>query len=235
MFNRPTFTRAAAALFALAASFSIAHAQAPAAEGFQEGKNYFLIEPAQPSSTDGKVEVTEIFSYACPACNAFQPTIKKLREALPANATLVYLPASFRPDEDWPVFQRAYYTAQALGIADKSHDATFDAVWKETDSKLRISDAVTHQPIKPMPTTEDVAQFFTKFGVKAEDAVATANSFAINAKMKRADAMLKAYGVDSTPTLVVAGKYRLTVSSAGSIDQVIPLVKYLITKESGAK
>ena len=133
------------------------------------------------------------------------------------------------------MFQRAYYTAQALGIADKSHDATFDAVWKETDSKLRISDAVTHQPIKPMPTTEDVAQFFTKYGVKAEDAVATANSFAINAKMKRADAMLKAYGVDSTPTLVVAGKYRLTVGSAGSIDQVIPLVKYLIAKETGGK
>lgn len=235
MFNRPTFTRAATALFGLVAAVSIAHAQAPAAASFQEGKNYFVIEPPQPGGSDGKIEVTEIFSYACPACNAFQPTMRKLHEALPANATLVYLPASFRPDEDWPVFQRAFYTAQALGIADKSHDAIFDAVWKDADSKLRISDAATHQPIKPMPTIEDVAQFFTKFGVKAEDAVATANSFAINAKMKRADAMLKAYGVDSTPTLVVAGKYRLTVTSAGGIDQVVPLVKYLIAKEAGGQ
>ncbi len=230
MFKRPTFTRVLAAFVALAATFSLAHAQAPAE--FQAGKHYFLVEPPQPTNTDGKVEVLEVFSYACPACNAFQPTIRKLHAGLPANAVMNYLPASFRADEDWPVFQRAYYTAQALGILDKAHDAIFDAVWKDNGT-LRTTDPVTHQLKKPMPSTEDVAQFFTRFGVKAEDAVATANSFAVNAKMKRADGLLKTYGVDSTPTLVVAGKYRLTVASAGGIDKIEPLVHYLIAKESG--
>ena len=64
--------------------------------------------------------------------------------------------------------------------------------------------------------------------------VATAKSFAINAKMKNADAQLKAYGVDSTPSLIVNGKYRLTVVSAGGIDKVIPLVKFLIEKDSAS-
>jgi thiol:disulfide interchange protein DsbA len=159
--------------------------------------------------------------------------VDKLKAALPANAELVYLPASFRPDEDWPVFQRAYYTAQALGIADKTHQATFDAVWKE-DGTLHIADPTTHRPIKPLPTIEIVAALYAKFGVKAEDVVATAKSFAINAKMKNADAQLKAYGVDSTPSLIVNGKYRLTVVSAGGIDKVIPLVKFLIEKDSAS-
>ena len=53
--------------------------------------------------------------------------------------------------------------------------------------------------------------------------------------MKRADAMLKAYGVDSTPTLVVNGKYRLTVASAGGVDKVIPLVKFLVEKEGATQ
>lgn len=215
--------------------FGIAFAAgAAAAEPFEAGKHYFAIEPAQPTSTGDKAEVVEVFSYACPACNSFQSTMHKLKAALPANAELVYLPASFRPDEDWPVFQRTYYTAQALGIVDKSHDATFDMVWKD-DGKLRISDAKTHRPVKPMPTIEDVAKAFEPFGVKADDFVATANSFAINTRMKRADTLLKAYGVDSTPTLVVNGKYRLTAASAGGLDQVAPLVKYLIDKDAAGK
>lgn len=200
---------------------------------FEAGKQFFLIEPPQPTHSGDKVEIVEVFSYACPACNAFEPTVDKLKASLPANATLVYLPASFRSDEDWPVFQRAYYTAQALGIADKTHQATFDAVWK-SDGTLRISDPKTNRPIKPMPTIEDVAKLYSTFGVKADDVVATANSFAINTKMKQADAELKAYGVDSTPTLIVNGKYRLTAQSAGGVDQVIPLVNYLIDKETKA-
>lgn len=215
--------------------FGIAFAAgAVAAEPFEAGKHYFAVEPVQPTSTGDKAEVVEVFSYACPACNSFQATMHKIKAALPANTELVYLPASFRPDEDWPVFQRTFYTAQALGILDKSHDATFDLIWKD-DGPLRISDATTHRPVKPMPTIEDVGKAFTRFGVKADDFVATANSFAINAKMKRADTLLKAYGVDSTPTLVVNGKYRLTAQSAGGLDQVAPLIRYLIEKDAAGK
>lgn len=222
--------RASVLLFGLAFA-ALAHA---AGDDFEAGKNWFPVEPAQPTANADKIEIVEVFSYACPACNMFQPTMQKLKAALPANADIIYLPASFRPDEDWPVFQRAFYTAQALGIIDKSHEATFDAVWKDEGS-LRIADAKTHQPIKPMPTIENIAAFFSKFGVKAEDVVATASSFAINTKMKHADAQLKAYGVDSTPTLIVNGKYRVSIASAGGLDKVVPLVKFLIAKESAGK
>lgn len=221
--------RASTLLFGLAFS-ALAHA---AGDSFEAGKNWFAVEPPQPTSTGDRVEVVEVFSYACPACNAFLPTMDKLKAALPADAELIYLPASFRSDEDWPVFQRAYYTAQALGIAGKTHPATFDAVWKE-DGTLHIADATTHRPLKPLPTIENVAAFYAKFGVKAEDVVATANSFAVNAKMKQADAQLKAYGVDSTPSLIVNGKYRLTAASAGGIDKVVPLVRFLIAKDSAS-
>jgi thiol:disulfide interchange protein DsbA len=228
--ENPMLKRASVLLLGLA----FAHLAPAADDVFESGKQYFPVEPAQPVSNPGKAEVVEVFSYACPACNLFQPGMQKLKAALGANTDFVYVPAAFRADEDWPVFQRAYYTAQALGIVDKSHDAMFDAIWKD-DGPLRISDATTHKPVKTMPTIDDVAKFFTKFGVKAEDAVGVANSFAINTKMKRADAMLKAYGVESTPTLIVNGKYRLTAQSAGSVDKVVLLVKFLIAKDGAAK
>jgi thiol:disulfide interchange protein DsbA len=157
--------------------------------------------------------------------------MNKIKKGLPANAVLNYVPASFNPKEDWPMFQRAYFAAQVLGIADKAHDATYDAVWKKGSLAIFTGTSLKN----PLPSIEDAGAFYAQFGVKAEDFVATANSFAINTKMKRADAYIKAAGVDSTPTVIVAGKYRLTPLSAGGLDQSEQLVRYLIQKESGAK
>jgi hypothetical protein len=59
------------------------------ADNWVQGSNYFLIRPELPTSVaPGKVEVTEVFSYACPACNRFYPVVDRLRAALPANAEL---------------------------------------------------------------------------------------------------------------------------------------------------
>jgi len=210
--------------------FSAAHAQ-PASE-WRAGEHYFVIDPPVPTSSGDKIEVAEVFSYGCPACNFSYPSVDKLRKALPANAVMNFVPAAFKPDEDWPMFQRAYFAAKALGIADKTHDAMFDAVWK-TD-ELAIFDKAGNKYKKTMPTIEDAANWYAKFGVKAEDFVAMANSFTINTRMKQATAWIKAAGVDVTPTIVVNGKYRLTTTSAGgSWDKAQELVLYLVKQESG--
>lgn len=222
--------RASALLFGLAFA-ALAHAAT--GDSFEAGKNWFPVEPAQPTSTGDKPEIVEVFSFACPACNAFQPTVDKLKAAIP-EAKLVYLAASFRPDEDWPTFQRAFYAAQALGIDDRVHQPTFDAVWKP-DGSLHIADPVTHRPASPMPTIEDIAKLYAKYGVKAEDFVATANSFAVNLQMKRADQQIMAWGVDSTPTIVVDGKWRLDPRSANGAQQAVDLTLFLVNKELAAK
>ena len=66
------------------------------------------------------------------------PTMKKLKAALPANAQLVYLPASWNKAEDWPMFQRAYLTAQSLGVADKAHEPMYQAIW--TTGELGVTE-----------------------------------------------------------------------------------------------
>jgi protein dithiol oxidoreductase (disulfide-forming) len=200
-----------------------------------EGKNYFTIDPAQPTGVPDKIVVTEAFSYACPACNAFHTTADQLAQALPSNAVMTYLPVSFRPDENFPLFQRAYFAAKALGVADKTYDAMFDAVWKS--GELASDDLTTGRP-KPQsawPTIDDVAKFYAKYGVDPKEFVAVANSFSINTQMKRADDMVKAYGVEGTPTIIVNGKYRFTPGDAGGYPQSIELTKWLVSKEAAGK
>jgi thiol:disulfide interchange protein DsbA len=200
-----------------------------------EGKNYFTIEPQQPTGNPDKIVVTEAFSYACPACNAFHTTADQLEKSLPSNAVMTYLPVSFRPDENFPLFQRAYFAAKALGVVEKAHDAIYDAVWKS--GELASDDLTTGRP-KPQsawPTIDDVAKFYAKYGVDPKQFVAVANSFSVNTQMKRADDMVKAYGVDGTPSIIVNGKYRFTPGSAGGYAQSLELTQWLIAKEAAGK
>lgn len=197
-----------------------------------EGKNYFRIEPAQPTDDPSKVVVTEVFSFACPACYHFKPIMDKIATSLPPYARVEYLPAGFIPTEDWPAFQRAYFAAQALGVDARSHDAMFDAVWKT--GELATDNLVTGQLKSKMPSLEQIAGFYARYGVKPADFVATANSFAVSTKVRRADQTIQAMGVVGTPTLVIDGKYRLDVASAGGYPQTIELVQWLVQRE-GAK
>jgi protein dithiol oxidoreductase (disulfide-forming) len=217
------------ALAVLSLATGISYAQA-----WKEGTNYFAINPPQPTTVPaGKVEVMEVFSYACPACNAFQPIMKELKAHLPANAQVVYLPAAFRPDEDWPMFQRAFFAAQALGIADKTHEAMFNAVWNT--GELATMNLQTNRVKNPLPSIEDAARFYARVaGVKPADFLAAAKSFGVDAKMRMADAQIGAMQALSTPTLVVNGKWRLQMQDAGGASQLVALVKYLVAKESGA-
>jgi protein dithiol oxidoreductase (disulfide-forming) len=208
---------------------------ARAAGDWVQGSNYFLLRPALPTSVaPGKVEVTEVFSYACPACNRFYPVVDRLRAALPANVEFDFVAAAFRADEDWPMFQRAFYAAQALDIDKRTHDAMFDAVWKT--GELGVFDQRTQRPRLPAPGIEDAARFYARVaGVKPETFVATASSFGVDVKIRQADQFVRAAQVAETPTIIVNGKYRVTIGAAGGDDQLIELVKYLVAQESPAQ
>ena len=223
-------TRPLIALFTTAALLALS--SAASAESWVAGKHYSVIPRAQRTNVaPGKVEVMEVFSYGCPACNQFRPTMKKLKASLPPNAQLVYLPASWNAPEDWPLFQRAYLTAQSLGVAEKAHDAMFDAIW--TTGELGISDRSTGQLKKTLPSIEDAARLYQRVaGVKPADFVAASKSFGVDLKMRQADSQIVAMQVSGTPTLVVNGKYRVNNENLDKLDDVIELVKFLVAKES---
>lgn len=201
-----------------------------------EGRDYFRIEPAQPKMTDtDKIEVVEAFSYGCPACNAFHPTMNQLVQELPSNAVAAFLPASFMPQENWVTLQRAYLTAQSLGVADKANDAMYTAVWGTKELTAESPSGNGLKPRDALPTIEDVAKVYAKFGVDPKEFVAVASSFAINTRMSRADELMKAYGVAGTPTLIVDGRYRVDPLSLGNMAKSIPLIKWLVAKEAAGK
>jgi protein dithiol oxidoreductase (disulfide-forming) len=223
-------TRSMTALFAFATLLGLS-ASGQAAD-WVAGKHYSVLPQAQRTTVaPGKVEVMEVFSYGCPACNHFRPTMKKLKAALPANAQVTYLPAAWNAAENWPLFQRAFITAQSLGVADKAHDGMFEAIW--TTGELGIIDSTSQQIKSKLPTIEDTARFYQRVtGVKAADFVSASKSFSVDLKMRQADTQILAMQVSGTPTLVVAGKYRINNEAFKTEDEIIDAVKFLVAKES---
>jgi thiol:disulfide interchange protein DsbA len=207
-------------------------AAAPAAQ-FREGKHYTVLKRPQPSQAEpGKVEVMEVFSYGCPACNRVLPSMERLQASLPRNAQMVFVHASWNKAESWPMFQRAYATAKSLGIADANHAAMFNAVWGP-NAPLAVVDSRTRQLKPRQPTIEDVAKFYASRKVCTEaQFLAAARSFAVETRIRKFESLVKGYDVGGTPCVIVGGHYRVELEALKSDDELDALVRMLVQKSA---
>lgn len=186
--------------------------------GLVAGRDYILISDGSPFDTPpGKVELVEFFNYACPACNAFNPQFSEWKKKLGADVHVVYAPLDFRPD--FVQYARAYYAAEALGVADKAHDSVYDAV---------------HQlhtlPGEGQPADQArIAEFYAKFyGVKQDEFLQLMDGFAVNAKIGKARQYAMKSQVRSTPSIVINGRYLV---KGASWDDMLSISDQLIQKE----
>lgn len=196
-----------------------------------EGKHYIRLPVPQTAETrPGKIEVAEVFSYGCIHCFRAQADVAKLKAALPADAYLTYVHASFAPAEAWPMYQRAWYTAQTMGIGEANHQKMFSAVWE--DGEVRLLDKATNRVRKPLPTLQQAAQFYARVAkVKEADFMKTANSPAVNALVKRADQLVAAWRVGGTPSFVVNGRYLVNNAVVSSWSDMQSVIMVLVSQE----
>ncbi len=182
------------------------------------GADYDEIPAGQPyEPVAGKIEVAEIFSYTCPHCAQFEPQVLDWRAKQTADVKFTPIAGPFGAN---PVpFAKAFYTAQTLGLLEKSHEAMFRAV--------HIDQSLSYQSV----TDEQFGQFYAKFGAKPQDFIGTMNSFAINAKLKRAEQFMQRSGVSSSPSLVVNGKYLV---KGKSFEDMLRITDHLVARERAA-
>jgi thiol:disulfide interchange protein DsbA len=173
------------------------------------GRDYVVLTLPQPTDSPGKVEVIEFFSYGCPYCNAFHPLVDKWSAALPGDVAFMRVPVTFgRPA--WASLARGYYTLETLGQLPKLDSAVFDAV---------------HVQGIAMVDGPSIASWAAKQGLDARRFLDTFNSGNVETKLDRAELMARKYRIDSAPTMVVAGKYKV---KGDSLEQVIQNVDAVI-------
>jgi thiol:disulfide interchange protein DsbA len=184
------------------------------AQTYREGVHYFKIDQA-PVARD-HVEVIEAFSYLCSHCATFEPYVQNWKKDLPENVKLKRIAVGFGR-RAWELYSRGYITSSLMGIEEKAHLAMMDAVWKER---------------KQMRSLDDLAEFYAQFGVAKDAFVATAQSFNVDTQLRRDQSLLRQYGINATPTMVVNGKYRISSSEAiRGFDEMLSVVDFLVAQE----
>ena len=189
---------------------------------FQEGKNYMRLVPTQPTVGGAdKIEVAEFFYYLCPHCYNFEPLLKGWAADKPANVRFVQVPAMW--NQILVLHGRMYYTAEILArngvIADA---AAFNAT---------VYDEI-HRRNNQLSSEDAILKLFERFNVSADDFDRTWNSFEVDQKLRVAADLARRYSVNSTPTIVVNGKYRFGAQEAGSYPKVLEVIDELIVRES---
>ena len=188
------------------------------AEDIQAGKQYTELTSPVPVAKPGKIEVVELFWYGCPHCYQLEPTIQPWSQQLPEDVNFVRIPAMF--GGLWNVHGQMFLTLEAMGVEDKVHDAVFAAI---------------HREGKKLASAEEQAEFLASQDVDKDSYLSTFNSFAIKGQMEKAKKLAMAYQITGVPVLVVNGKYRFDLGSAGGPGGAIKVAEHLIAKERAAK
>lgn len=192
------------------AVLSIAFAAGSAgASDLVAGRDYRAINPPQPTESGKKVEVLEFFWYACPHCNALQPSLRIWLKQKPADVEFKRVPAVL--SESWVPLTRAYYALDATGSLDKLHYEVFSAIHEKN---LRLQD--------PKVLFDWVAK---NGGDRQKFADAYA-SFGVQSRGQRAMEMTRNYDVSGTPSLTVDGKYLVAPSMILKPDRSVDYERY---------
>ena len=177
-------------------------ASTPATAQLVEGRDYRLVTPPRPTSSPGKIEVVEFFSYACPHCARFNPLVSAWVAKQPKDVAFRRVPVSYGRDA-WTNLSRTYYALEAIGDLKKLDGALFRAIHDE------------HQNLFDEQSIDD---WVAKQGGDATRFANAYVSFGVNNATVQADVMAEDYGIREIPTLVVNGRYAV-ISPTQSADE----------------
>lgn len=192
----------------------------PGAQGanWEQGVHYHELSEPQPVQTGDQIEVRELFWYGCPHCYSLEPFMENWLENKPENAQYVPTPGVFHPRSEFHA--RAFYTFEALDITDQVHRDFYDELHQRGNDVYNVSGLV---------------EFVAGHGVEPEAVRDAFDSFAVDANVRNAAQVFSKYGATGVPTMIIDGRYRATVSSAGGHTQLLELINFLVDQAAAQR
>ena len=169
-----------------------------------EGADYTVI-PRQPLADGRRIEVVEFFYYGCRWCNELQPYLEAWLKRKPADVDFRYQPAI--RNTRWLVLTKAFYALQAMGEVQRLHSRIYRAFHRDgvnLEDEAVLTGWLLKQGIQLKPFEEQM---------RAPETMA---------KVEAARTDTYAYQVESTPSVVVDGRY---LTSSGITGGVVPLMQ----------
>jgi thiol:disulfide interchange protein DsbA len=178
-------------------ALALAVLSVPAFSAVTVGTDYRTIDPPQHADSSGKIEVIEFFSYGCPHCYEFYPTISAWVAKLPKDVVFKRV-ATGLGRTAWTNLAKTYYALEATGDLTRLDAPLFHAI---------------HEEHKPLFDEAAISAWMGQHGVDTVKFNTAFESFGVNTKLNQAEQMIENYKVDGVPALAVDGKYLVLGSS----------------------
>lgn len=166
---------------------------APAQAALVEGKDYQVLPQPIPQTQANKVEVLEFFGYFCVHCNHLDPILLKHVRSWPSDTYLRAEHVVWSPE--MMGLARIAAAVNQSGLKMQADSAVFKAVY---DEKRNLADPATFRQWAAQQTSFD-----------SKKLIAAYDSFSNQADAKRMSDLAQQYQIDSTPTIIVGGKYKM--------------------------
>lgn len=179
---------------------------------FIEGKHYSLIANGQPISNNDQINVTEYFSFSCPGCFVFEPTLQELSRVSPSiNLRKVHMPYGGRNAK---MSQLAFVLVQTIGKADDAQ-AIFNHIHRQNSS---------------FKDESQVVSFFETLGYPRSEIEASLTSFNTDLQIRKMNQEAIKKQISTVPSLVINNKYKVNLSLTHSTEDLSKLIHYLHNK-----
>lgn len=188
------------------------------------GTNYRLLVPAQPTdAAPGKVEVIEVFWYACSHCYALEPFLASWLKNKAPYIEFRRVPVTWQAVHQ--SHARLFYALEALGKEEALHSSVFAEMHDRKNYMFAQGDE--------RETLSAQVAFAKAHGISEADFTNAYNSFTAQTGLSKADDLVHRYHVDGVPLVVINGKYVTDVNMAGSPANLISIVNDLAASEKG--
>jgi thiol:disulfide interchange protein DsbA len=178
------------------------------------GRDYAPIEPAQATDNPAKIEVIEFFSYGCPHCSEFHPTVSKWSAKLPSDVVFKRVPITFGRAQ-WANLSKLYYALEATGDLAKLDGAVFHALHEKG---LKLYD------------DKSIAEWVTAQGIDGKKFMDAYNSFGVISKVKRGDQLAQGSKIQGVPAIAVDGKYLVLNEGVSNNEALVARADTVISK-----
>ena len=177
---------------------------------WQEGTHYKVI--AQKASA--KPIVQEVFSFWCPACNAFETIVPQIKRALPPGIPFQKVHVNFNGSTSKDTQNDA--TAVMLASKALKTDALFNKALINT----------IHQKRTKITSKADILAVYAATGSDALKLEKMMSSFGIRSQVAKNDKIAR--GVRSVPTIIINEKYQAIFTRDMTPDQSVELISWLV-------
>jgi thiol:disulfide interchange protein DsbA len=189
---------------------------AKTADAFVEGVHFRTLD--QPISHSGAaITVSEFFWYGCSHCENFEPILQRWSDRQGADVRVERIPAVW--SEMMQLHARIHFVTSRLNLLKPLHPLLFEPIMA-----LRGEKSIAKQ-------RQQLAGLFAQHGVNAVRFNAELDAPETDQQLQRAMAAMATAKINSTPTLMVNGRYVVISRSADSPEQLMAIVDYLVALE----